>query len=419
MWCLVLEILVAVLVALIPLYKPLLEAVRGRRKEFWKANRWRVFAAAILFVGCGIRLIACESFPIGLNQDEASIGYEAFAVANYGIDRNGNSLPVHFVAWASGQNALYGYLIMPLVKILGASTFAIRFPMALVGCVSLVLTYFVFRRIWGEKKSLIAVFIFAIMPWHIMKSRWGLESNIFPDLIYWAIIAVYYGLQKKQWRYFVASSLVLGVSAYAYGTAYLFIPVLCILMYGYLVWAEYVSWKDALLYVGIAGCVALPMVIFVVINYFGLGTVRFFGMTIPLLDYNRFAAITSVNGDFFSNCWRNMAYAAEIAIRQDDGFVLNSIDDYGMFYLFSLPFMIVGMIYAVRKSEVFLKLVNAFMLAAIMVAGFVMPNINRVNVLWIPMIIYLIFGLVEICGNKKLNLATICACYLVAFGFLL
>ena len=61
--------------------------------------------------------------------------------------------------------------------------------MALIGCVSVVLFYFFLDNVTPlpnhRKYVLFGTLLFAICPWHIMKSRWGLESNLFPDLILW------------------------------------------------------------------------------------------------------------------------------------------------------------------------------------------------------------------------------------------
>ena len=42
----------------------------------------------ILLIGMLIRIIGIADVPNALNCDEASAGYEAFSILNYGIDRN-------------------------------------------------------------------------------------------------------------------------------------------------------------------------------------------------------------------------------------------------------------------------------------------------------------------------------------------
>ena len=96
-------------------------------------RRYRIIAAAVLALGCAARLIALASLPAGLNQDEASALYDAWAILNYGVDRNMNRLPVLLVSWGSGQNALLSYLALPFIALLGPTVWALRLPMALSG----------------------------------------------------------------------------------------------------------------------------------------------------------------------------------------------------------------------------------------------------------------------------------------------
>ena len=53
----------------------------------------RIAAALLLILGAALRLCALGALPFGLNQDEASAGYEAFALLTAGIDRCGKSWP--------------------------------------------------------------------------------------------------------------------------------------------------------------------------------------------------------------------------------------------------------------------------------------------------------------------------------------
>ena len=154
--------------------------------EILKKHKEKIFVALVvlmLIIGILVRTIGIDQKPNALMVDEASAGYEAFSILNYGMDRNGNTLPVFLVAWGSGQNALLSYLIIPFIKLIGLSTLAIRLPMAILGCISLVVFYCLLKRIAGRKIALIGLTFLAICPWHIMKSRWGLESNLFPDIV--------------------------------------------------------------------------------------------------------------------------------------------------------------------------------------------------------------------------------------------
>lgn len=165
-----------------------------------------IIIAILLLIGILSRILFIDKQPNALNVDEASSGYEAWSILNYGIDRNGNFLPVFLISWGSGQNALYSYLMIPFVKLLGLNTLSVRMPMAVIGSISLIVFYLLIKELKNEKVALIGLAFFVICPWHIMKSRWGLESNIFPDLVLWAVyFIVLYLKQNKVSSLYIAS----------------------------------------------------------------------------------------------------------------------------------------------------------------------------------------------------------------------
>lgn len=188
-------------------------------------KQWLI-VAAIMLVGILVRLLFVGRYPAGLNQDEASAGYDAFAVLNYGIDRNGIHNPMHLIAWGSGQNMAYSWLCMPFIALFGLSAVTVRVPMAIVGSISVALFYFFLKNIRGEDKRLVylGTFLFAVFPWHIMKSRWGLESNLFPELILWGVVLLSFFLKNRKGIFLYLGYFLFGFSAYAYGSAYCFLP---------------------------------------------------------------------------------------------------------------------------------------------------------------------------------------------------
>lgn len=53
-----------------------------------KCPHWDILIIIILIIGMLIRIFGIADMPNALNCDEASAGYEAFSILNYGIDRN-------------------------------------------------------------------------------------------------------------------------------------------------------------------------------------------------------------------------------------------------------------------------------------------------------------------------------------------
>ena len=54
-------------------------------KEVLEKNKYKILVALIFIIGIAVRLVCIDVLPKGLNQDEASAGYEAFSILHYGV----------------------------------------------------------------------------------------------------------------------------------------------------------------------------------------------------------------------------------------------------------------------------------------------------------------------------------------------
>ena len=434
--------LVSLLFCIIPIFFIIKDFVKSRNSKlnknssksnitfvsFCKENIFSILAIVVLFFGCFIRLIYIDKYPVGLNQDEASSAYEAWSILNFGIDRNGQSFPVQFISWGSGQNVLYSYLMLPFISILGLNTLSIRLPMALIGCISLVVFYYFMKSAFGNKKAVLFLFIFTIFPWHLMKSRWGLESNIFPDLILWAIFAMYMGIKKKSNWLVVLSGVIFGLSTYSYGTSYFFVPVLLILLYISLLIVKNLSLKQCIIHLCTTTVIALPMILFVIINFFDLDTLKLGPITIPKLPTVRFKEITAVGSSVDSNIFSNFIRNIKMLLT-NDGNVLNYTVPYGLFFCnwLTIPIAIIGTVISwklgpgpnfqassnsqnqqninahqstgkVQNSTCALAytFINCFFVASLLLMFMVDGAINRINVIFIPLVFYTTIGIINL-----------------------
>ena len=402
---LVVEILISLIISSIP------TIIYLKNKD--KNKKYLIIGSILLLIGTLIRIVLIEKYPIGFNQDEASIGYDAYNLLHYGIDRRGYSFPVHFNAWGDGQNALYAYLLIPIIKIFGLNVFSVRLPSAIISSFTLLVAYYLFKSEFKDK-GLIYLFFLTIMPWHIMKSRWALESNIFPDLIFYSIALIYYGYKNNKKIFYILSSVILGLSTYAYGTSYAFVPLLSILTYIYLIKCKKITIKEGLLYITITGLVALPIILFVIINNFNIDSIKVLSITIPKLDHARFTA-SSITGNKVIYILKNLVLAILTFIYQADGSKLNTILIGGVFYRISLPFIILGIVKSFKTKNPIMNLMNIFLVSSIFVSIFIVPNINRINVLWIPSLLYLVYGLLYLINNKEKYLKVSLIIYSVFF----
>jgi hypothetical protein len=140
-------------------------------------------------------------------------------------------------------------------------------------------------------------------------------------------------------------------------------------------------------------------------------------MTIPRLHYNRFVQLTGVSGNFCSKAINNFKALIILLLTGDDGLVLNRTKIFGLFYPFSIIFIILGIIWAFKnmKKGNNLFLINSLFIASFLLSLMVPPNINRVNVLWIPLIFYLIYAVILIYETKPKITYFVLIIYLIFF----
>ncbi len=414
-----------------------MDKIKNAKITNWIAtNKFKLAVLIVLVIGCLVRLINIDGLPDGLDCDEASSGYEAYAIGEYGIDRNGKEMPVFLVSWGSGQNALYTYLLIPFIKIFGLNTFSVRLPMALIGCLSLFIFYKLILLLKNKKAALIALIFFAICPWHIMKSRWGLESNIFPDLVLLAIYLSAYGIKNKKNTFTYLGFAVLGLSSYAYGTSYFFLPFFVIPALIYLTVKKEIKVKTAIISFLIMSIITIPIALCVLINKFDLPEFKILCFTIPRMASNRFEQLSSVfSANFISSSFSNFGNSIKILITQYDGLGWSAIQFIGTTYIFSLPFTIIGIIKSFirnKKSSEYednrkLKnIINIWFIVSVVLLFICEPNINRINIIFIPIIYYTVVGIYEMLNvnNKKFKviisiiIALAYTSAFIAFGYL-
>jgi len=185
------------------------------------------FFVLICLLGAALRLIQYPTLPPGFNQDEASSAYEAYCLAETGMDRWGNVLPAYFPSWGSGQNVLLSYLLVPVVKLFGLSIFSVRLIPVTLGILTLPLLGWGLRPL-GRYPALLGMFLVAVVPWHFMMSRWALESNLAPFFMLLGCVLLARGLITNKRRWIVPSLLPFALALYAYGTTVIVLPIMAV-----------------------------------------------------------------------------------------------------------------------------------------------------------------------------------------------
>lgn len=381
--------------------------------EFLQKNQW-IIVCILIIIGFAVRAIYLESNPSGLNQDEASIGYDAFSLLKYGIDRNNFHNPVYFVAWGSGQNVLYGYLTMPLIALFGLNTIVIRIPALIFGTLSLLVFYLLIKEIWNMSTALIGLGLLIISPWHIMISRWALESNLLPAFLLFGTYFLVLSFRKS--KFFIISMFMFGLSLYAYALCYIILPIYLVLIFVYILIFKRINIVDFIIGVVLLVIMAMPLFLLILINKGIIPEIITPLFSIPFMSGFR-------GSDLDVGIAANLIVFIKIILKQSDGLISNAIDGYGIFYLFSLPFIIIGFISSIRisidkimKRQFDESIVFIFWFIATFIMSLVtLTNINRENSIFIPLIYFCGLGILFVIKNIKIAIVFVSFIYLTAF----
>lgn len=357
---------------------------------------WSV--VAVLYFLILIRVIAFGSIPGGINQDGAMAAVDAKALAEYGTDRFGMHYPVHFTAWGYGQmSVLLSYAMIPFIKIWGLNVITARLPILLFSIAGAIVVFLLCKNLFGKKEAIIVLLLISINPWHFMQSRWALDCNIFPHMFILGFYFLNKGIQKKIYIY--VSMIFFALCMYCYGVSFYMVPFFLIIMSIIMLKYQCINWKDmiyaCITYLGLSWPIYLTMAI----NLFHWNTIVLPFFTLPYFENSvRSADIIFFADQPLKQLLDNGKALINVAFLQKGDLIWNAMDSFGTMYLFSMPFILVGIIVAVteiRKKDKgtvkigYLSLMVYWLVSIALGLIISSVNVNRINIIFY---VHIIFG---------------------------
>lgn len=229
-----------------------------------------VAVAAVVLVTLSTRLFFLQTFPHGLDQDEAVNGYDAYTLGVSGRDHHGNFLPILLQAFDDWVPALLTYTTIPFVMVLGLSSWSVRLVTGLYGVGAVFLLYVLCRQLQLSKWwSLAGAAILALSGWHVFLSHFAIPPSIVPFYTFLFLLALFYWLGlpisapvKKKLLWGAAVGLSASLLTHTYSTLNLQIPVFLALCGGVIfftrrhlltsfviVWAVYLAVAGPMLWI--------------------------------------------------------------------------------------------------------------------------------------------------------------------------
>lgn len=358
---------------------------------------WNILIFIIFLVGVVVRSYEFSSIPAGLNQDEAYAAYEAHSLLNYGVDSFGYAFPCYFISWGSGMNALESYLAIPFLAIFGSHVWAFRLPQLILSCIDIAVMYLLLKNLFGKRTGFIGLALLAICPWHIMMSRWGLESNLAPHFL---LYGLYFMVKSRENdNYLIPAAIMYGTTLYSYATTWITVP-LTVALCGLYLLATGVKYRKSILAMafGTLFILALPLILFVLVNNDIIPEIKTAMFSVPKLMASRADEVSFAN--IFSE--EKLMYLKRIFVGQNDYAIWNSSKDYGLFYQFTTKLMFIGIAYSFARGlwDIYKKRFSPYVAVTIASACafftvLLLPslNVNRTNVCHMYSQIFIILAL--------------------------
>lgn len=315
-----------------------------------------VILTLILLIGLFLRFYNLNNIPTGFFADEAAIGYNAYSILNTGKDEHGVSYPFYFQSFGDWRTPVPIYSMIPFIAIFGLNQFSVRFTMVVYGTATILILYLFARELfWKEERlrepiALISSLFLAISPWHIQFSRSGFEFTAMPFYLLVGLFFLFRFLHHDQKnKDLILAAIFFIISFY---TAYVIQLVLLPFLFSISILYSKTFLKKHL---GISiFCLSL----------FILGLVPFLLATASGQALTRFNNVSPLSqGKSLSQVLQPMIKTYVDHFSLDFLFLKGDIDMSGHFisrhsvrgigelYLFQLPLLFSGIIYAILKAK--------------------------------------------------------------------
>ncbi|MFZ5932952.1 MAG: glycosyltransferase family 39 protein, partial [Patescibacteria group bacterium] len=188
----------------------------------------------VFLVALTLRLYKLNEFPVGFHADEVRVGWNALSILETGKDDRGNKFALYYNTFGDFRPTGIFYLTIPSIGVFGRNEFAVRFPPALLGALSVISLYFFVSYLTKNKSlALFSAFLLAISPWHLTTSRATSEVVMSLALTLTGLFLFLKGLNAKSKKLIILSGITFSISYFFYHSVRILTPlfVLTLIVY--------------------------------------------------------------------------------------------------------------------------------------------------------------------------------------------
>jgi len=188
-----------------------------------------ILIGAIIFIASIFRFYELDSIPPGLYPDVAVNGMDALSTlqsGNFDVFYQNNN----------GREGLIIWLDAWTMMVFGISIWALKFPAAVIGTLTVLGVYLLARQLFDNRKeqiALLAAFFTAVSFWHVNFSRIGFRAIMVPFFIAFSLYFLWKAFGSRRGNtgpnsfiWAIASGIFFGLGFYTYISFRLAVPLL-------------------------------------------------------------------------------------------------------------------------------------------------------------------------------------------------
>lgn len=367
-----------------------------------RRNYYTIGLCAALSIAFVLRVLCLDVLPNILHIDEAALGYNAWCLAHFGVDRYLNEMPIYPQNYIyGGQSPLYTYLTSLFILATGGSLsiFLVRLPGLIFSMLVVLFCTRTIHLVFGSRNlALACAFLTSVLPYCIMHGRLGYDCNLMFGCCVLAMYSVARYASTQRLSDLCLCGFAFGLVMYSYAPSYILVPLFLGLSALYLLFVRKITVPRIFLWAACVCASCLPILLFIVSLLFQLKPFRFLCFNIYPFASGRVTEVSLEN--FRQKVW----HAIQITLTHG-GHTVDAVPKFDTMYCISIPFIVLGflvafclLLHSLRTRRFhYSALFFLFYLASLVTAGLIdAVEIYRANYFFASYLYFLILGIYSV-----------------------
>ena len=203
----------------------------AKNPAFFMSKSTITFLLLLTILGIAVffRFYRLDRIPPGLYPDVAINGNDALDSLKTGQFKL-------FYPENNGREGMIVWLDALSIYLFGAGVYALKFPAALAGVLTIIGLYLLGKELFGKKgecAALLASFFLATSFWHVNFSRIGFRAILVPFFLVFAFYFFTKGFKTKKNSWQILAGIFFGAGFYTYISYRLAVPLLFVALLGW------------------------------------------------------------------------------------------------------------------------------------------------------------------------------------------